>query len=287
MLTWYATGQMNALGLLNAQLELRFELIRAITPKYSQYKYIKSPTFSTNPPESSPLTRALNQHSKTAKKWTTVDVDAAALTARCAREEAIRKLQQWHDSGAIELHPSSVIHRFRVLKPVPQTAEEKTSIIQSLHDQIKARERSDMQRVHAVINLITAHECIARKLALHFGDEASVPVGGCGHCNFCLTREAVSYHADGDAKVKKEPIDEIKIAAVLNATGVRDDALFLARVAFGISSPRVTGERLGRSEVFGSMSRCDFEVRESFLICAVRAGGLDEDIQWLMLNCRL
>lgn len=60
-------------------------------------------------------------------------------------------------------------------------------------------------------------------------------------------------------KFKKEKVDQGKIKAVLAATSVRDDARFLARVAFGISSPRVGIERLGKHKVFGSMSGCDFE----------------------------
>ena len=60
--------------------------------------------------------------------------------------------------------------------------------------------------------------------------------------------------------MKKEKIDEGKIKAVLAATSARDDARFLARIAFGITSPRVGIERLGKSGVFRSCKGCDFEV---------------------------
>ena len=64
----------------------------------------------------------------------------------------------------------------------------------------------------------------------------------------------------GDGRAEKEAVDEAKVRAILKATGVRDDARFLARVAFGIGSPRVTAERLGKSEVFGCLAGCGFEV---------------------------
>ncbi|KAN0083161.1 hypothetical protein V8E54_002249 [Elaphomyces granulatus] len=48
--------------------------------------------------------------------------------------------------------------------------------------------------------------------------------------------------------------------AVLTACSVRDDPRFLARIAFGIVSPRVMPMRLGRDPVFGSMNVCDFMV---------------------------
>ena len=113
--------------------------------------------------------------------------------------------------------------------------------------------------MHAVIDLITSKSCLARELARHFGDEGSIHASGCGNCSFCTTKTPVIF-IGGKKKLKKAPINEGKIRAILSATKVRDDARFLARVAFGISSPRVGIEKLGKHKVFGSMSECDFEV---------------------------
>ena len=119
--------------------------------------------------------------------------------------------------------------------------------------------------MHSVIALITSKSCLSRSLAAHFGDEDSIPAtpGGCANCTFCITQTPVTFLVGNKNTLKKEKIDEKKIKAVLAATKVRDDARFLARVAFGITSPRVGTEKLGRSSVFGSCSGCDFEV--SFL----------------------
>lgn len=86
-----------------------------------------------------------------------------------------------------------------------------------------------------------------------------MPKQGCGHCNFCLTNAKVEFLQGKDLE-RKGRIDEGRIKKILAATKVRDDARFLARVAFGISSPRVTVEKLGKLDVFGSMDDCDFEV---------------------------
>ncbi|KAG8531332.1 uncharacterized protein KY384_002961 [Bacidia gigantensis] len=256
-----------ALGLLNAQLELRFSLIRAITPKYSNYKYTRSSGFEAKTADSSKVTSTLKKTSKTTKKWTQIDVDVAAFTGGFPREDAVRKLQQWHDSGAIELSPSGVVNRFRIVNPFPKTQAEKDDIIEGIYEQIKARERSDMERVQQVIDLLTASECISTKLARHFGDDILVESGKCEHCNWCITGKAVEYSRG--QMVTKDAINEDKIKAILKATSVRDDANFLARVAFGISSPRVTIEKLGKHEVFGSLSGCDFEVSICFFPTAM------------------
>ena len=260
------TIQKNALDLLNAQLELRFGLIRAITPKYSEYKYIKSPTFESRTADRSPVTKALKKWSKTAHKWTHIDVDAASSRGGFPRADAIKKLQEWNDSGAIELQVSGVVNRFRVLKDFPQGEEAKGRIIASIYAQIEAREKSDMHRVQRVIDLVTTPSCLSRELAKHFADDGTVPKDGCGHCNFCLTKSRVEFIRPHDNLSRKGRVDEAKIKAILAATKVRDDARFLARVAFGISSPRVTVEKLGKLAVFGSMDDCDFEVWVVFLV---------------------
>ena len=166
------TAKRNALDLLNAQLELRCELIRAITPKYSEYKYTKSASFGQRTTDGSSITLALKKLSRKAKTWTQVDIDAAAQLGGVQRADAVRRLQEWNDGGAIELRPSGVVNRFRILKYFPQGDATKNAIITAIYAQIEAREKSDMERIHAVIDLITSKGCLARELARHFGDEA-------------------------------------------------------------------------------------------------------------------
>ena len=249
--------QKNALDLLNAQLELRFELIRAVTPKYSEYKYVKSATFDTRTSDGSKVARAIKSCSKTAKKWTNIDVDIAARNGGFTRQEAVRKLQEWNDMGVIELQPSGVVHRFRILKELPREELARSSVCKSIYNRIEEREKEDMERIQGVIDFVTTGGCLSRELASHFGDESSVPEDGCGNCQYCVTGAAVQFSRGGNRKGR---VDEAKVKAILSATPVRDDPRFLARVGFGISSPRVTMEKLGKHSVFGSLADCDFEV---------------------------
>lgn len=205
------------------------------------------------------MTKALKAVSKTAKKWTTVDVDSAASIGGFERGAAVKRLQEWHNCGAIELQPSGVVNRFRILKDFPKDEKAKDCIIGTLYERIKERESDDMARVQQVIDLITASSCISRGLAKHFGDEESVPEAGCGHCSYCKTKKSVQFSRDTKQNLRGR-IDYTKFQAVLAATSIRDDPRFLARVAFGIGSPRVTMEKLGKHPVFGCMEDCDFEV---------------------------
>ncbi|KAL8789136.1 MAG: hypothetical protein Q9195_006956 [Heterodermia aff. obscurata] len=257
--------KMNALGLLNAQLELRFGLIRAITSHYANYKYVKLSLFEQSTAENSNVTKAIKQLSNPAKKWIQIDVVKAAQNAGVDRALIVRRLQEWSKSGAIELRPSGVINRFRVLKRLPQDAEEQKEIFAAMEAYFEKSEKDSMARIQDVIRLMTAQACISRGLAQHFGDEDSVVKEGCGHCSFCINKTPVLFD-QSKRRSRKGRITAAKVIAVLAATAARDDPRFLARVAFGVWSPRVKSENLSNKKVFGSMEDCDFEVG-SLIVC--------------------
>ena len=179
---------------------------------------------------------------------------------------------EWSNSGAIELQPGDVINRFRVLKSFPQDEEEQKEIFAEMHAYFETSERDAMARVQDVIRLMTGKACISRGLAKHFDDEDSVAKEGCGHCSFCIRKSSVLFDQT-KRRSRKGRITAAKVIAVLAAIEARDDPRFLARVAFGISSPRVISENLTRHKVFGSMDDCDFEVG-SIVVCTNSAADM-------------
>ena len=246
---------MTTLNLLYAQLELRFELLRAITPKYSKYSYKPSDQFTDYASsDRDPIAKVILRDS-TGKINKIVNVDNVSTIARVKREDVVRKLQGWSDQGIIKLEPSGVVHRYRMIKPFPRRRKDIERLSSAAYEQMKAREEDDLRRSKQVIKLITSPKCFSLALAAHFGDEAPV----CGKCQFCLTGK--SLHV-ANFTVKKVPVDNHRVEAILAACKARDDPRLLARIAFGISSPRVTREKCGmKNPVFGSMDDCDFDVR--------------------------
>ena len=109
---------------------------------------------------------------------------------------------------------------------------------------------------------------LAQTLAAYFGDEDAVPEGMCKSCTFCLTGAGTTF----DPKFNTIA-DPVKVRAVLAACPDRDDPRLLARLAFGISSPRLTMNKLGKHAVFGSMVDTDFRVLLEVFIKACEAGG--------------
>ncbi|KAF2754477.1 ATP-dependent DNA helicase [Pseudovirgaria hyperparasitica] len=238
----------NALGNIYAQLELRFDLLRATTPKYTKYSYkqLKNTDW-----DKSPAATALRKITKKAISNHNVDMESAYPKTGMPRAELISKLNAWNDENFIQLTAGGVVNVFRVSQPSewPPNTNASQEIIDALYKDMEMREVQELKRMDQVVRLISDKACFSRKLAEHFGDSLPGNAQECGHCTWCETHKAVEQFTppgaswDGPAFLK-----------VLEACPERDDPRYLARVAFGIGSPRVTMAKLSKSSVFGSVS---------------------------------
>jgi hypothetical protein len=100
----------------------------------------------------------------------------------------------------------------------------------------------------------STHIGLAHNLAKYFGDDDAVPFGMCGSCTFCKMGQSVEFIPE-----KTTTVDPNQIHAILRACPERDDPRLLARMAFGITSPRLTINKWSTSHaLFGSMDSVDF-----------------------------
>ncbi len=246
------------LSILLATLELRFGLIRAITPEYSSYKYEATSTYGFfAKKETSREGRAIFAHARKAVKLYDVDVGAVARETLIPRNDLVRRLNELHDAGALVLRVSGVQNKYRILRaPLPRAGAEVDDLAARLHADMLAREADALARVRKVADLIGGDACFALALARHFGMGLPGARAACGHCTHCL--------AGGRPLAlppkPERPVDVDGIRRVLEACDVRDDPRFIARVAFGIKSPRVTRLKLDRLPEFASLEDHDFDV---------------------------
>ncbi|KAK6854151.1 hypothetical protein PG995_009244 [Apiospora arundinis] len=242
------------LSIILATLELRYGLLRAITPEYSSYQF-EDRGFYTKmaSSDSSSEAKAIFKHSKRARKWYTFDIKAA-MAGGLSRADLVRKLNHWSEAGAIMLKAGGVEHRYRVLKQLPSKPAEYKKLVTELHVDMQSREEDALRHAQEVVDLVTGKKCFALTLAEHFG--MSLPDGktSCGHCTFCATKTPIVLPPKPPVHV-----DMGAIKKVLEVCDVRDDPRFLARVAFGIKSPRVTKLKLQNNAVFGSLEDHDFQ----------------------------
>jgi hypothetical protein len=141
-----------------------------------------------------------------------------------------------------------------------------------MYNRMLKREDESIEKLHQVIDFATGDDCmssppspclpwiehpilgLAQSLATYFGDDDVVPGGLCGNCTFCKTGEPVTFGAKAVTSA-----DPKQILAILNACPERDDPRLLARMAFGITSPRLTNGKWSTNHpLFGTMVNVDF-----------------------------
>ena len=155
------------------------------------------------------------------------------------------------------MKPSQVRARYLLDKerPLPKTDDGIRKLAQKLFAALQQKEIDEVRRIREVITLATEEKCIARGLSDHFGDAATTIEGGkCGTCSFCITGKAAEY-----GQPEPTPIADHLIKGVLDACAIRSDPRLLAKIAFGLTSPRATELKLSSSPAFGSMMSCDFD----------------------------
>lgn len=250
------------LSIIYATLELQFGYIRATTAEYTTYKFEpNSSYFQLLKGDKSAEAKAIVNGARKKVKFYDVDVTAIAKAANLVRTDIISKLNNLNDHGYIKLQASGVQSRYFVVKQVPQSAQEREEVVNKIYDDLAKRECDALERGNQVMNLMTGDKCYALALAEHFGMGLPDGKSKCGHCTHCRTGQAV--------KPPKRPIAETtrsSIEGILKATKVRDDPRFLARVAFGIRSPRVNTEKLAGSKVFRSLAHHRFEVSRTLYL---------------------
>jgi hypothetical protein len=247
------------LSIIYAQLELHYKLFRAAGALYTDYKYIsKSPQVLSN--DTSPAARAIKQAAVSSSKWTHVALDDVAHSSGIPRADLVRKIDEWNERGAIQLEKKGVQNTFRLEKPLPTAKGELEAMINQLDESMGARETQDLQRTKALINLLTDKKCFSFALASYFGETSGAMAEECGHCTWCETHEQVILPDEPPQRP-----DPMKIERILEKVTARDDPRFLAKIAFGINSPRITAEKIKSTGVFESMNVCDFlELLEIF-----------------------
>ncbi|GAA5936353.1 hypothetical protein JCM3775_006476 [Rhodotorula graminis] len=248
----------NTLSLLYALLELQQGLLRATTPFYSSYQLKPS---SSNPSafktkvenDKSPEAVAIRAHWKKGPTWHTVDVVPAAEDSNIPRADLVRCISRWELHGLCEVKVAGVRNRYHVTGTLPELDEDIDELADKLYKQLYDREEADVKRLRNVVDFVRGGKCYAQELAEYFGDPTSVPNGTCGNCSFCTTKAKIPFEPRYDA-----PFTDKQIAFVMGVCGVRDDPRFLARLAFGVSSPRITALGLSKHDVYGCCDTADF-----------------------------
>src|SRR5947207_15843793 len=107
--------QPTALSIMYAQLELQLGLLRATTPKYSNYSY-ETVSWHLMQNDTAPAAMAIKMVARKAAKLWHVDVDTASNCPGLVRADIVRKLNSWNENGVVVLKVGGVQHVYRLLR---------------------------------------------------------------------------------------------------------------------------------------------------------------------------
>ncbi|KAG6842275.1 hypothetical protein C0991_000245, partial [Blastosporella zonata] len=231
----------NVLGLNYAQLELEYGHIRATTPFFSVYELTPVGngwiSIKSNQSKVAAAMRPYYREKNNGKYE--INVTDAAAASGLDKVELTKQITSWE---------------LDVLKPLPKQTEEIKKMAEKFHAGMVQREEEGIEKIRQVIEFAVDDDCLAHNLAKYFGDDKAVPDGMCGRCTFCTAGQSVDFPGRTVA-----PVDQSLLQAILHACPERDDPRLLARMAFGITSPRLTSTKCSTShDLFGSMVNMDF-----------------------------
>jgi ATP-dependent DNA helicase RecQ len=192
----------------------------------------------------------------------TIEPDAAAEKLGESRERILKALSYLEEAGDIEIKPSGLRHKFRLLAGAKERNPHE--IATWLDGLFTSREKQDLARLDGIVEFASAPGCSVRRLLAYFGEKSD---SDCGHCGRCRGEKATPLPKGNDADISQADVEAITTLRAEGHAALRAKRQ-LARFLCGISSPAVTRDRLTRHDAFGRLEAVPFaKVLEYLDVC--------------------
>ena len=186
-----------------------------------------------------------------ARKWITLNMDAAVERTGQPRAVILRALESLQETQHITLQMAGYRQRFKRI----QSDIDRPELCQKLSDLFTQHEQLEMDRIEAMVAYARDESCLTNRLLSYFGE----PIDPCGHCGICL----------GDAPVRlaernAEAIDLIILSKMEELARQYPAALGQprqqARFLCGLNSPATSAQRTLRGNpLFASCNQTPFK----------------------------
>ena len=186
-----------------------------------------------------------------AKTWFSLDAEQASRALGCPRDRIVRALDYLGERQWLELKAEGVRQRYRRLRP----PEDLPALAAKLHARTLQREKSEIDRLHQVLDLVRRDGCQVAALGAHFAETRDEP---CGHCSWCLGgRKPVVVPQRSEPPI--DPSLWRRAVTLRNEyAAVFRDPRVLARFLSGVSSPALVRAKLTHHELFGALADVPF-----------------------------
>ena len=213
-------------------------------------------------PERQKFLKSLFASGKRGTRLLTIEPDAAAEKLGESRDRILKALSYLEEAGDIEIKPSGLRHKFRLLAGAKE--RNPREIATWLHGLFTSREKQDLARLDGIVEFTSALGCSVRRLLTYFGEKTN---SDCGHCGRCRGEIATPLPKGNDADISQADVEAITHLRTEGHAALRAKRQ-LARFLCGISSPAVTRDRLTRHDAFGRLEAVPFaKVLEYLDVC--------------------
>jgi ATP-dependent DNA helicase RecQ len=213
-------------------------------------------------PERQKFLKSLFASGKRGTRLLTIEPDAAAEKLGESRDRILKALSYLEEAGDIEIKPSGLRHKFRLLAGAKE--RNPREIATWLHGLFTSREKQDLARLDGIVEFASAPGCSVRRLLTYFGEKTDAD---CGHCSRCRGEKASPLPKGSDADISQADVEAITTLRAEGHAALRAKRQ-LARFLCGISSPAVTRDRLTRHDAFGRLEAVPFaKVLEYLDVC--------------------
>jgi ATP-dependent DNA helicase RecQ len=213
-------------------------------------------------PERQKFLKSLFASGKRGTRLLTIEPDAAAEKLGESRDRILKALSYLEEAGDIEIKPSGLRHKFRLLAGAKE--RNPREIATWLHGLFTSREKQDLARLDGIVEFASAPGCSVRRLLTYFGEKTDAD---CGHCGRCRGEKASPLPKGSDADISQADVKAITTLRAEGHAALRAKRQ-LARFLCGISSPAVTRDRLTRHDAFGRLEAVPFaKVLEYLDVC--------------------
>ena len=227
-------------------------VLRFTAPFYSEYKlkYLapREAILSSFDSRRRDFLERLFAEAKDKKTWSYLDLEAAANRLGEDRARIVKALNYLEETGRLEVAVTGLRQGMRMLRrPSPEEVQ------RNLWEKVQRNEESNLLRTRQVVELLNVEECKTRFLLKYFGEELGEPCGHCGYCQNGTTCkiDSVDRSLSSSQTARLERFVEEKPFAYRDP---REAARFLC----GITSPRLTRDRLTRDPLFGALEEAPF-----------------------------
>lgn len=167
-------------------LLVQLELQNVIHPQFSyfaeyRFKYLvpESALIERFEGERRSFVEAIVEHSAKARTWATVNFDALHQHYGAERSRVVSALEYFQEQGLIELQSKQMTEVYSVTNAPMDVAQ----LSEGLCHYFESKERSEVERIEAMVALFESDRCLSQQLAHYFGDHTLTD--GCGHCSVC------------------------------------------------------------------------------------------------------